>query len=107
MGYDATRVREELWKGGPAMPDDTQRYPERAPGLEVNEVADGFIVHQPDRARVHYLNNTAAIVMELCNGRNAEADLPRLLQLAYELSAPPATEVEECLKTLRREGLIT
>jgi hypothetical protein len=89
------------------MPDATEQFPERVSGLEVNEVADGYIVHQPDRARVHYLNNTAAIVMELCNGRNAEADLPRLLQLAFELSAPPAVEVEECLTTLRREGLIT
>ncbi len=88
------------------MPDDTRLYPKQAPGLEVNEVADGYIVHQPDRERVHYLNNTAAIVMELCNGRNAEADLPGLLQLAYELSAPPAQEVEERLKTLRSEGLI-
>jgi len=84
-----------------------QRYPELVPGLEVNQVADGYIVHQSDRARVHYLNNTAAIVMELCNGRNAEAEMPRLLQLAYELAAPPIGEVEECLKTLRAEGLIT
>jgi hypothetical protein len=96
-----------FWKGGAAMPEDVQQYPKLAPGLEVNEVADGYIVHQPDRERVHYLNHTAAIVMELCNGRNAAAELPRLLQLAYGLSAPPAGEVEACLTTLRREGLIT
>jgi Coenzyme PQQ synthesis protein D (PqqD) len=89
------------------MSDAVQRFPELIPGLEVNEVADGYIVHQQDRGRVHYLNHTAAVVMELCNGRNAAADLPRLLQLAYGLSAPPAEEVEACLTTLRREGLIT
>lgn len=88
------------------MSDSAQQYPHVAAGVEVNEVADGYIVHQPDRARVHYLNHTAAIVMELCNGRNAEADMAGLLQAAYGLSAPPAEEVDECLKTLRREGLI-
>jgi hypothetical protein len=88
------------------MSGDEPQYPYLVPGVEVNAVEDGYIVHQPDRGRVHYLNNTAAIVMELCNGRNAEADLARLLQLAYGLSAPPAEEVEECLETLRREGLV-
>jgi hypothetical protein len=89
------------------MPDDEPRFPQLAPGLEVNQVADGYIVHQPDRGRVHYLNHTAAIVMELCNGRSAEAELPGLLQLAYGLSAPPAEDVAECLDNLRREGLVT
>lgn len=88
------------------MSGSTPTYPQLAPGIEVNEVADGTIVHQPDRGRVHYLNNTAAIVMELCNGRNAEADLPKLLQQAYGLAAPPVEDVQTCLTTLRREGLI-
>jgi hypothetical protein len=82
------------------------RHPVRAPDLEINEVADGYIVYQPDRDRVHYLNQTAALVLELCNGRNAEADLPELLRLAWDLPAPPVEEVAECLEALRKEGLI-
>jgi hypothetical protein len=80
--------------------------PKMAADLEINEVADGYIVYQPDRDRVHYLNQTAALVLELCNGRNAEADLPELLRMAWDLSAPPIEEVAECLETLRKEGLI-
>jgi Coenzyme PQQ synthesis protein D (PqqD) len=80
--------------------------PKMAPDLEVNEVADGYIVYQPDRDRVHYLNQTAALVLELCNGRNAEADLPELLQLAWDLPTPPVEDVAECLEALRKEGLI-
>jgi hypothetical protein len=75
-------------------------------GLEINTVADGYIVYQPDRDKVHYLNQTAALVFELCNGRNPEADLPRLVQLAYDLPEPPVEEVRECLQTLVKEGLI-
>ena len=88
------------------MADDDGRYPVITPGLEINPVADGSIVYQPDRDRVHYLNQTAALILEFCNGRNAEADLPELLRLAYDLSALPAAEVAECLESFRKEGLI-
>jgi hypothetical protein len=33
--------------------------PRRAAGVELSEVTDGFLVYQPDRDRVHYLNPTA------------------------------------------------
>jgi hypothetical protein len=85
---------------------DASRKPVKAPGIEINEVADGYIVYQPDRDRVHYLNQTATVVLELCNGRNAEGDMPELLRLAWDLPEPPMEEVAECLETLRREGLI-
>lgn len=88
------------------MASVASRNPVMASDLEVNEVADGYIVYQPDRDRVHYLNQTAALVLGLCNGRNAEADLPELLRLAWDLRAPPDEEVAECLETLRKEGLI-
>ena len=80
--------------------------PVKSPDLEINEVTDGYIVYQPHLDRVHYLNQTAALILELCNGRNAEANLPELLRLAWDLSEPPVEEVAECLETLRKEGLI-
>lgn len=89
------------------MPNDMSWQPKAADGIEINAVADGYIVNQPERDRVHYLNHTAAIVLELCTGKNQAADLPELLRLAYNMSAPPREEVEECLQTLKKEGLIT
>jgi hypothetical protein len=88
------------------MTEPQTSFPTRATELEINEVADGYIVYQPSRDRVHYLNQTAAVVLELCNGRNAESDLPELLRAAWDLPAPPAEEVADCLEALRREGLI-
>ena len=88
------------------MTGDAKSESGRAPDIEINEVADGYIVYQSDRDRVHYLNQTAALVLELCNGRNAEADLPELLRLAWDLSEAPIEEVTECLEVLRKEGLI-
>ncbi|MBV8358232.1 MAG: PqqD family protein [Deltaproteobacteria bacterium] len=89
------------------MEDADNRNPVMAPDLELNEVADGYIVYQPDRDRVHYLNQTAAVVLELCNGKNAEADIPELVRLAWDLPEPPTEEVADCLKGLRQESLIT
>lgn len=80
--------------------------PKLAAGLEINQVSDGYVVYQPSRDRVHYLNQTATVVLELCNGNNSTGTIAELLATAYELPAPPVGEVESCLQQLRNEGLI-
>ena len=80
--------------------------PKHTDGVEINQVADGYVVYQPSRDRVHYLNQTATIVLELCNGKNDAAKIASLLQTAYELPAMPLEEVMGCLGQLRAEGLI-
>jgi hypothetical protein len=80
--------------------------PTRVSDIEINEVADGYIVHDRAADKVHYLNHTAAILLELCNGQSALAELPELMRQAFDLSAPPAAEVRDCLEQLIREGLI-
>ena len=48
----------------------------RAEGLDVNEVPDGYVIYQTEADRVHYLNKTAAIVFELCDGaRGTDGEL--------------------------------
>jgi hypothetical protein len=88
------------------MPQSAIDYPTSAPGLEVNAVADGYIVYQQDRDRIHYLNHTAAVVFELCNGRNTARDLPELVRLAFDLPEPPTEAVASCLEMLGQEGLV-
>jgi len=80
--------------------------PKLVAGVEINKVADGYIVYQPARDRVHYLNHTATIVLELCNGQNSPGEIAGLLQSAYDLPVPPAAEVGACLDQLRAEGLV-
>lgn len=81
-------------------------YPKQATDIEINDVADGYIVYQVDKDRVHYLNHTGALVLELCSGENSSDEIPRLIQQAFELSEPPIAEVEECLDKLRAEQII-
>jgi len=82
-----------------------QHRPKKSDGLETDEVEDGFVVYQPDRARVHYLNPTANLILELCDGDLTAAQIADLIAQAFELAEPPVQEVEEALATLQAEGL--
>jgi hypothetical protein len=81
--------------------------PKHNDGLEINPVADGYIVYQPKEDRVHYLNHSAAVVLELCNGENSRDDILQIMQMAYDLPESPDELVNECLDKFTGEGLIT
>jgi hypothetical protein len=76
----------------------------RASGLDVNEVPDGYIVYQVAADRVHYLNNTAAIVFELCDGARDTDDIVSRMKKIFEGAAD--NEVEACIESLLKEGLV-
>ena len=82
------------------------RFPKKTDDIEINEVDDGYVVYHRDRDRVHYLNHTAALVLEFCTGENDAEAMPGLLKQAYELEEAPVGEVEECLTKLYEEGLV-
>jgi Coenzyme PQQ synthesis protein D (PqqD) len=81
--------------------------PRRLNGVKLEPVADGFIVHLPEKEQVHYLNNTAAIILELCDGQLSAGQIAAALQELYDLPEPPVAEVGECLETLRKQVLVT
>ncbi len=81
-------------------------YPKQAEGIEVNAVADGYIVYQSVENRVHYLNHTGALVLELCNGTVKASEMPELLKGAFELNEAPIEEVDNCLEMLIAEGIV-
>jgi hypothetical protein len=85
---------------------DPEAFPRRVDDVEVNPVPDGYIVYQPSRDRVHYLNHTAVLVLELCTGRVRAREIPGLLKDAYDLPEAPTDEVAACLATLAAEGLV-
>jgi hypothetical protein len=80
--------------------------PQVEPGLEVNEVRDGLTVFDSVADRIHYLNQTAAIVFTLCDGRRSVSDMAAFLAEAFKLDEPPLNEVQECVGQLVRLGLI-
>jgi hypothetical protein len=56
---------------------------ERAPGIEIREAPDGLVVYDAGRDRLHYLNPTAALLLESCDGTLPAVELPGLLAAAF------------------------
>jgi hypothetical protein len=79
--------------------------PKKSDGLEIDEVEDGFVIYQPDRDRVHYLNPTANLILELCDGSLTATQIAEMLAQTFDMAAPPDQEVEEALAKLEAEGL--
>ena len=82
------------------------KYPLAVEGAEVVTTADGYVVYDEQRDRVHHLNHTAALVLEFCTGENSAEQIVRMVQLAYDLPELPEAETRECLARLRAEGLV-
>ena len=82
------------------------KNPQRIEGLDLDETDDGYVIYEPGKDRVHYLNPTAALVLELCNGTNTATGIVELVQQAYGLGEPPAESVEALLTQMKDEGLL-
>ncbi len=81
-------------------------HPRAVDGLERHEDAEGLIVYHPDTDRVHYLNTTAAVVFELCDGDHTIAEIARELAQLFGLDEPPQTETAACIDQLTIEGIV-
>jgi hypothetical protein len=85
---------------------DWELRPRQAPGLEITEVVGGFVVQKRDGDRLHFLNPTAAFILQICDGGIRADEMPELLASAFALERIPRDDVETCLTALLREGLL-
>lgn len=82
------------------------RTPLRSKGIEIEEAGDGFIIYDPQRDRVHYLNHTAALVLELSDGRLDAQGIAHWIAQVYGLDGPPLADVDRLLDELTAEHLL-
>ena len=75
-------------------------------GLDVNEVQDGYVVYQPEQDRVHYLNTTAAVIFEYCDGLQSEDEIITQVALAFDVPEARRGEIHACLRDLIKERLV-
>jgi hypothetical protein len=75
-------------------------------GLECNEVPDGYVIYDEAREKVHFLNLTAAAVLELCDGESDLDTIAAVLQDAFDLPASPTADVAACFVSLLSQGLV-
>lgn len=91
----------------PAEDMSTTRFPKRADDLEISSIDGGYMVYQAGHNRVHYLNHTAVLVLELCNGRDSEEEISGIIQEAYGLPQAPEMEVREIITKMETEALVS
>lgn len=78
----------------------------QANNLEIHDVPDGYIVYQNERDQVHYLNNTAAVIFELCDGKREPEDIVARVAKVFELGPSAYDEIRAGLDSLLKEGLV-
>jgi hypothetical protein len=64
------------------------------------------MIRQAESPRLHHLNNTASIVLALCDGRRTLAEIAGALAEAFTLDVPPLAEAASCVAELRRAGVL-
>lgn len=72
----------------------------------MHAVAGQFVIYEASADAVHYLNPSAALVLEFCDGDHSPSDIAAVVQEAYGLGSAPLCEVDGCLIDLQRTGLI-
>jgi Coenzyme PQQ synthesis protein D (PqqD) len=87
------------------MKDETLIF-RKVEGVELVEVPDGWLVYDEARDRVVLLNLTAAAVLELCEEGTDALRIATLMQDIFQMSEPPRSDVEACLRSLVSEGLV-
>lgn len=80
--------------------------PVQSEGLEIFPEADGYVVHQPARNKVHFLNHTAVFVLELCNGRHRIGEIESILAGSFDMTESPAEVVAKILGQFVEEDLV-
>jgi len=90
-----------------AAADDDRRIPRQASSLEVNEAEDGLVVYDPAHEMVHHLNESAALIFDLCDGSRDVAAIARVVGEAFRLDPPPRDETLAGLRELEDQELIS
>ena len=85
---------------------DWNTRPRQASDLEISEVVDGFVAQRCGDDRLHFLNPTAAFILEICDGSLTAGELPELVAAAFALEEAPRDDVAACLEKLLQEGLL-
>jgi hypothetical protein len=79
---------------------------QKTDGLDIHLVDDHCVVYDTIGDRIHYLNPTAALVLEFCDGKRSPAEIAALVQQAYGLAATPLDEIARCLSSLQEMEIV-
>ena len=73
-------------------------------GMDLNEVPDGYVIYDNHNNMVHYLNSTAAIVYQMCDGKHTIGEIADFVQSAFELKEE--VDVKQSVQDMLEAGLL-
>lgn len=74
--------------------------------LQINRLEDGCVVYHPEQERVHFLNQTAAMVLELCDGHHNFQDIEARVTEHFDLRDSGRNLTGDILQRFIAEGLV-
>ena len=80
--------------------------PRQVADLDISLADDGYMIYRPQQDRITFLNSTAALILELCDGESSPEEIADLVKRTYSLPEAPLSDVRDTLKQLRAEGLL-
>jgi hypothetical protein len=78
----------------------------RPASLQINRLEDGSVIYQPEQERVHFLNQTAALALELCDGRRGFQEVEAQVAERFNLHEPGLNLTGDILQRFIAEGLV-
>ena len=87
---------------------ESQKIPTRNPGYRMETVDNDVMLFHPGKTQIHYLNPTAALIWQLCDGLRSTDELIQLLQESYpEASDEIPADVHATLRDLAQKGCLS
>ena len=103
----ATRLPPSLLAPPPTAPHEGPAVgPSQVLTLEVDEVDDGLVIYQRRPERVHYVNNTAALLYAMSTGAMSAIEMALALEQAFDLTTTPLAETTDCIDRLLELGVL-
>lgn len=76
------------------------------PNLQVNPLPDGCVVYQRDKSLVHFLNQTAAQILGLCDGHHSPQRIETRVAEHFSVRQPGHNLTGDILQRFIAAGLV-
>lgn len=74
--------------------------------FSLEEIDDELLLYHPAKTKAVYLNETAALVWQLCDGQRSVGEIVSLLEENYPESDTIGTDVQQTLQQLADNGAV-
>ena len=85
---------------------NSQDIPHPNTEFNLEEIDDELLLYHPAKTKAVYLNETAALVWQLCDSKRSVSEIISLLEENYPESSNIRSDVEATLKQLADNGAV-